>query len=274
MSTDTMVALSLLAFIFIAVIVIMITISFNEKRTYLSEYRQYVKDYEFGLRGYKVPNYYDYVTIIGQSEDQINKFDLFDYKVWREDDVLYFYPLKIRKADYLNNEFFTLSNLNLEMNKIDVNSIISFRIESKDIRKNGQVPQEYSLEGAVIGGMIAGGLGAYLGSQINQDNKKVEYYAKECVLFYIDKNNRKQRLIFNGEDAEVLNQLLPEKEIEFYEKYSMEEFDSEEVDEYSVPGLIREYAKLRDEGLISAEEFEQKKQQLLGLGEVSEVNEE
>jgi hypothetical protein len=65
MSADTMIALSLLAFIFIGVIVIMITISFNEKRTFLREYRQYEKDYEFGLRGYKVPNYYDYVTVIG-----------------------------------------------------------------------------------------------------------------------------------------------------------------------------------------------------------------
>jgi hypothetical protein len=46
------------------------------------------------------------------------------------------------------------------------------------------------------------------------------------------------------------------------------------VDEYSVPGLIREYAKLRDEGLISAEEFELKKQQLLGLENVADVNEE
>ena len=89
----------------------------------------------------------------------------------------------------------------------------------------------------------------------------------------IGKNND---WFFAGNDAEVLNILLPEKKIEFYEAFSMKEFEKENDDviEIHIPDMIREYGKLRDEGLISAEEFEQKKQQLLGLGEVSDVNEE
>ncbi len=272
MTIDEILAVSILILIFVGVIIIMIYISSNEKKEFKEQYRRYNEKYRYSIKTFSRPKDYYYVSVIGQSDDRMNHFEFYNHMVWRDGNVLCFFPEKINKEIYENSEFFELDDLRMELNKIDVDSIYSFRIELDHIEKNAQEPDEYVFEAGIIRGFSSSKAGNFVGREFHQ--QIVKYEAQECTLFYTDHENQKQRLVLEGDDAEVLNILLPEKEYEFYEKYSMDEFENEGVDEYNLPKLIREYGKLRDEGLISAEEFEQKKQQLLGLDEVSDVNEE
>ena len=274
MTIDEITAIAILVALFLVVVMMAIFVASTQKIEHKEQYRRYEENYHNRFKTIDLPRDYYYVSVLGQSDDARNQFDFTDYLAWREDDMLCFFPERVWRDEYFQSDFYALDDLTLALSRIKVEAINSFRIQLDGIEKNGKVSEEFTIEAGLIRGMVASDLLDLFGNEIYIDT--LDYEARKCTLFYFDEDGQKQRVVFAGNDAEVLNLLLPEKKIEFYEAFSMKEFEKENDDviEIHIPDMIREYAKLRDEGLISAEEFEQKKQQLLGLSEASDVNEE
>ena len=120
-----------------------------------------------------------------------------------------------------------------------------------------------SLKGAVIGGLIAGDVGAVVGSRKAVDEVKgtSTVHDEQVVLLY--SSDLKQVITFNSNAYSILTKLIPEKEYEVVVQSGKEAPTAN--DTKSAADAVREYKKLLDEGIISTEEFERKKKELLGL---------
>lgn len=119
-----------------------------------------------------------------------------------------------------------------------------------------------SLKGAVIGGLIAGYVGAVIGSRKAIDKVKgtSTVHDEQVVLLY--SSDLKQVITFNSNAYSILTKLIPEKEYEVVQSGKEEPIYN---DTESAADAVREYKKLLDERIISIEEFEKKKKELLGL---------
>lgn len=121
-----------------------------------------------------------------------------------------------------------------------------------------------NLKGAVIGGLIAGEAGAIIGSQHNKntiystvntiDEKYVELY------YYLGKDIRMIRL--DADAYPLLQNWYPDKSYD-YVVSNIDDMHNEHT--LSEADEIRKYKELFDDGIISQEEYENKKRQLLGL---------
>jgi hypothetical protein len=119
-----------------------------------------------------------------------------------------------------------------------------------------------SITGAIIGGLIAGEAGAIIGSrkqaapitstvQVHDSRKTYLAYFHEEKLITIE---------IAGHDAyNYLLKNVPHKDIKVVQLRSVSSKENSPADE------IRKYKKLLDEDIITQEEFDAKKRQLLGL---------
>lgn len=122
-----------------------------------------------------------------------------------------------------------------------------------------------SIKGAVIGGLIAGDVGAVIGSRKAVDEVKgtSTVHDEQVVLLY--STDLSQVLQFNSAAYKVFTKLIPEMDYEVVATASTDTKQTTSVDIKSAADTVRELKKLLDEGLISNEEFEKKRKELLGL---------
>lgn len=123
-----------------------------------------------------------------------------------------------------------------------------------------------SLTGAVVGGVIAGGTGAVIGSrkkieEIKTENKQIdnretilefEYYGKTYYMF------------LTSEAYDILLRMIPQKEFNYVSRDNIKKIENKSNDDTSFDN-IRELAKLKEEGILTEEEFQAKKKQLLRI---------
>lgn len=120
-----------------------------------------------------------------------------------------------------------------------------------------------SLKGAVIGGLIAGDIGAVIGSRKAIDEVKGASAVHDDQVVLLYSTDLKQVITFNSNTYGVFTKLIPEKEYEVVVQSIKEGSKDNEIK--NAADNVREYKKLLDEGIISMEEFEKKKKELLGL---------
>lgn len=119
-----------------------------------------------------------------------------------------------------------------------------------------------SLKGAIVGGVIAGGAGAIIGSRQKVNEIKSNNYSVDDRETEITFNNGKKLCIKGLEFYTRLLDIIPEKDYENYVK-SKENKGNPKNNNYI--NELKELKHLLDEGVISQEEFEKKKQQILGI---------
>lgn len=157
-----------------------------------------------------------------------------------------------------------------------------FKIQSikiQDIRhftRVGEIFRETKISGgggggssigrAVIGGVIAGGAGAIIASRNKIDgitSELIEHDDRKCYLRYFQENEKKG-LAFSYDSYEVFKELIPEKEINVVDDIKkrdvIEKNTTSQTDNIQ---KIRDLGTLRDEGILTQEEFEEKKRELL-----------
>lgn len=128
-----------------------------------------------------------------------------------------------------------------------------------------------SIVGAIVGGIIAGGTGAIIGSRQRVNPIKSEiitHDARVTNLKFFDQYKNRHTLALGANAFEVLQDLIPEKEyglVMANRSSAPKSEDFTDKKESNVIDLLREFAKLKDEGIITPEEFEAKKKQMLGL---------
>ena len=119
-----------------------------------------------------------------------------------------------------------------------------------------------NLKGAVIGGVLAGGVGAVVGSRqkIEPIKSWTETVDKRTVYLVYTENEQSKSIALHSSVYDYLQKKLPEKDISYIQINSKEEKSS--VDSISE---LKKYKELFDSGIITEEEFAQKKRQILNL---------
>ena len=125
-----------------------------------------------------------------------------------------------------------------------------------------------NLAGAAVGGLLAGSAAAIVGSKIGTEvqTKTVKHDSRNLTIFY-EKEGKIEALEITtnaGEALSALRKLIPQKE------ESVVQIESQQKGRHMVAATssadeIKQFKELLDSGIISQEEFDAKKKQLLGL---------
>lgn len=128
-----------------------------------------------------------------------------------------------------------------------------------------------SVLGALVGGAIAGEVGAIIGSRKSTNNivsNTVAHDRRKTVVRYFDANNELRVFEWTGFDLyNYLLKYVPQKDlvnIQINDLVKQDTKPNEEKNTYvSAADEIRKYKQLYDEGIITEGEFIRKKEQLL-----------
>ena len=165
----------------------------------------------------------------------------------------------------------SISIADLKVYTIPVSQIEYFSKQGEIFRENkisGGGGGGSSIGGAVAGGLIAGETGAIIGSRKKVNEIKSElitHDSRETFLNYFVGNER-HSLFFDHVAFQIFNDLIPEKEFSIVNAIKSSEIIKNQISTNSqknVTDQLRELAKLRDEGIITENEFSEKKKQLL-----------
>lgn len=184
--------------------------------------------------------------------------------IWKADGNICFFPCSPATVD-------SISFATLKINSIPVNQIEYFSKRGEVFRENkisGGGGGGSSIGGAVAGGLIAGEAGAVIGSRKKVNEIKSElitHDTRETFVNYFVGNER-HSLFFDDSAFQTFNDLIPEKEFSIINAVKSSELIKNQIsanDQKSVTDQLRELAKLRDDGIITENEFNEKKKQLL-----------
>ena len=127
--------------------------------------------------------------------------------------------------------------------------------------------------GAIIGIFILGMVAAFVGllagvflagkEKITTTNKEIDN--RKTYLNYLEDGCNKQ-ILFSSSNYEILYELIPEKDMDYIENNKITESDNTQQSINSNENIykdIEKLAELKDKGIITEEEFNQKKQVLL-----------
>lgn len=127
-----------------------------------------------------------------------------------------------------------------------------------------------NIKGAVVGGALAGTTGAIIGSQYKTNSTPISSSTviadKRYLALYYNQNGVSEKIVMEigytevNDALAILHQLLPDKDIQIVQSQA----GQHQILESSADELLK-YKGLLDQGIISQEEFEQKKKQLLGI---------
>ena len=186
--------------------------------------------------------------------------------MWVEKSNLCFFPANPPNSDTPTNiEKITL--FKIPFNKIEYYATRGEVIQENKITGGGGGGS--TIGGAVVGGVIAGGVGAVIGSRKKGDPIKSElvtHDTRETFLNFFDDKNVKHSMFFNFEDYSTFSEIIPEKSYEIVYTIKTNKILNKVVNEnksLNILDQIRELAKLKDEGLLTEEEFAEKKKSLL-----------
>ena len=185
-----------------------------------------------------------------------------DFYCWQENDILYIFPTE----EHITEKHITYANL-----PEDIRIIIINRAEIQHYKLAGQERAEtkvqstndgVNVKGAIVGGIIGGDAGAIIGSQHNKGRiySYSEHFDERYVEIYYQQNGSTYKLKLSAKAYSLLEQWFPEKDYEYVVSANQTVVNtSDRFDE------IKKYKELLDNGIISNEEFEIKKKELLNL---------
>lgn len=186
-----------------------------------------------------------------------------DNYVWVEKDNLCFFPAKPPPDD---SPHFVKQII---QHKIPLDKIEYYTIKGELVHEtkiSGGGGGGSSLGGAVVGGIVAGGAGAIIGSRKETDpiqSELITHDKRETILIYLDHINIERTMSFGHEGYDVLYKLIPGKSYHIVDAIRTNKIIQEQSNSKSIANQIRELAKLKDSGMLTDEEFSEKKKALL-----------
>lgn len=203
----------------------------------------------------KIPSKAETVALMSGNETTINGI----YCVWCSDSILMF----VRHFD--NAESFAEERYLME---IPLSMIERYEIDGEHYRETKITGGDVNLAGALVGGMIAGGAGMVLGGRNGISSYQIEHDTRRTVMTIKLPNGDKRKLVFDFHAFEVFKDIVPEKNGEIVSEIEKKQLISQQTQPTALPSSnitdsIRKLKELKDEGLISDEEFAAKREELL-----------
>jgi hypothetical protein len=184
--------------------------------------------------------------------------------IWKENESICFFPT----IDCIDS-YSKFSNLKFEIFPIKIKEIVSYEKIGELYHENrisGGGGGGSSIGNAVIGGAIAGSAGAIIASRKKTEaisSELIEHDERKCNLIYVQ-DDVEYKVIFHYSDYEIFRKLIPEKDIRVLNKIrEINAIENHTNLEVTVIHKIRNLGILKDEGLLTQEEFEEKKKYLL-----------
>ncbi len=146
---------------------------------------------------------------------------------------------------------------------VNADEIVSYRINEKGHDEH----KHHTIARAVTGGILAGGVGAIIGGTTGgKTNEFIDHLG--IIINLIDGSNFEVPVLRTQtkSNSYVAKSSYSELKsiISILDAWKAQKADTLETND-DVPAEIRKYKSLADEGIITSEEFETKKKQLLGL---------
>ena len=168
--------------------------------------------------------------------------------VWRNDDELCFCNSSSRRG------------LRFDLNQVKYYRLLGEKYVTTEVSGGGGGGS--SIKGAVIGGLIAGDAGAIIGSRkaVDQVKGTSTVHDEQVVLLY-DKE-LKEIIQFNSAAYKIFTRLIPEKDYEVVVQSDIDKNSSNNSNANDLDALEK-LAGLYEKGILTKEEFEVKKQDIL-----------
>jgi len=116
----------------------------------------------------------------------------------------------------------------------------------------------------LIGGALLGPAGLLLGAVKGHSDSTKDANTSMIITFFFERNNEKQNLILEI-SAKSKNKFLGFLDHNYRDLLKEESDDEIKQDSVDVASEIEKFHKLKESGIITEEEFEKKKTELLGL---------
>ena len=202
--------------------------------------------------------------------------NIVDTYIWVQSDALHIMPKWIEIPISLSRVDVVMSNIDILDNLyrrvvIPFSDIEYYQIGGEYYRENkisGGGGGGSDIRGAIIGGVVAGGVGAVIGSRKETDSiksKLVTHDTRETVLCYY-KNGNRRSIVFEYENYQVFEDLIPEKNYDIVTETKRKGL-TQQIAKHdytkTIAEQIRELATLKNDGILTEEEFKEKKGELL-----------
>lgn len=180
--------------------------------------------------------------------------------LWKKENQLLFFP------------FSPSNSIPIKLSSIPIKNVEYFKISGEVYREtkiSGGGGGGTSVKGAIVGSVIAGDTGAIIGSRKKVDSIKSELIThdeRKTLFNYFDGDKERRSLYFRSKDYSSFNDLIPEKEFNIVTSIKSSQLIRSQIridENKTTTEQIRELAKLKDEGIITEEEFNEKKKILL-----------
>ncbi len=212
----------------------------------------------------KIPQDCATITLKKQSHNILSG----TYYIWKNNELLCLFPLiqQGSSLDLFAKDIEKANKVNLPMSSIEY-----FATQGEIYRENkisGGGGGGSSVGGAVVGAVIAGEAGAIIGSRKKVEEIKSEtitHDTREAFINYFDDDKKRMSMFLIFNDFQTLNDIIPEKNYSVVSalKTSTVINKIKENNIKSVTGKIRELSSLKDDGIITEDEFSEKKKELL-----------
>lgn len=176
-----------------------------------------------------------------------------DYFFWKNGESLNILSCPLEYST-LENYFFNFEwSVSLDISKISYYIIQGEKYATTNIQGGGS-----SLGKAIVGGVIAGGVGAVIASRENITST-TDFIDERRTVIYYQCGDKVSNIVLSSEAYDYLLENLPDKEY----GYIMSLKENKESSDIS--NELEQLAQLRDKGIITDDEFNLKKKQILGL---------
>jgi len=209
-----------------------------------NEIVKYLIEFKNNLRNKICSNSLE-IDVVYSSEDSIQIFS--KYFIWVDN----------------NSLVMSLIANNSMIKEIKLDNIDFFTVDGdliQELEISGGGGYNLSIPGVVIGGLIAGNVGAILGGrtsvkEIQSNTKTIDN--RELILFYKDENNQYQIIKFNYAHLNILRRLISSKDYDSIKNVKIASSDDNKTNK------LRELASLKNDKIITEEEFLKEKEKIL-----------
>lgn len=198
--------------------------------------------------------------------------------VWKSNGYICFLPT-LSAVYIILNHLIDKPNLNslidnLNVKKIQITKIQYYYIEGEVIvetKISGGGGGGSSVGGAIVGAVLAGGVGAIVGSRKKNEpisSEMIKHDNRISILKYFDENEELKTIHMSFNAYDILEDLIPEKEYK-YIKYNqdLKSINSLQEKSFNKNDTIKEklikLTDLKDNGLITEKEYSLKRKEII-----------